>query len=95
MRLETKKELERFVPNGTDEKFDGNGSDAVGIKGHNSALVDIDSHKFDAINIDKDLVGDEKDIEIATSDGLVSSKVDPSMEQSTWEQTWPTASDLQ
>jgi hypothetical protein len=26
---------------------------------------------------------------------LVSSKVDPSMEQSTWEQTWPTASDLQ
>jgi hypothetical protein len=71
------------VPNGTDEKFDGIGSDAVDIKGHNSAVVDIDSHKFDAINIDKDLVGDEKDIEIATSDGLVSSKVDPSMEQST------------
>jgi hypothetical protein len=54
----------RFVPDGTKEKFDGNGSDVIGIKGHSSAPVDIDGHKSDAIDIDKDLVGDEKDIEI-------------------------------
>ncbi|KAG6755807.1 hypothetical protein POTOM_039212 [Populus tomentosa] len=54
-----------FVPDGTKEKFDGNGSDAIGIKGHSSAPVDIGGHKSDAIDIDKDLVGDEKDIEIA------------------------------
>ncbi|XP_011022746.1 PREDICTED: uncharacterized protein LOC105124423 [Populus euphratica] len=35
---------------------------------HGSASVDIDSHKSDAIKFDKDLVGDEKDIEIAASD---------------------------
>lgn len=40
-----------------------NGSDAIGIKGHSSAPFYIDGHKSDAINIDKDLVGDEKDIE--------------------------------
>ncbi|KAG6758090.1 hypothetical protein POTOM_038424 [Populus tomentosa] len=54
-----------FVPGGTKEKFDGNGSDAIGIKGHSSAPVDIGGHKSDVIDIDKDLVGDEKDIEIA------------------------------
>jgi hypothetical protein len=32
----------RFVPDGTKEKFDGNGSDVIGIKGHSSAPVDID-----------------------------------------------------
>jgi len=53
------------VPDGTKEKFDGNGSDAIGIKGHSYAPVDIDGHKYDATDIDKDLVGDEKDIEIA------------------------------
>ena len=53
------------MPDGTNEKYDGNGSDAIGIKGHNSAPVDIDGYKSDVINIDKDLVGDEKDIEIA------------------------------
>ena len=52
------------MPDGTKEKFDGNGSDVIGIKGHSSAPVDIDGHKYDAIDIDKDLVGDEKDIEI-------------------------------
>jgi hypothetical protein len=52
------------VPGGTNEKFDGNGSDAIGIKGHGSAPVDIDCYKSDVINIDKDFVGDEKDIEI-------------------------------
>jgi len=57
-------DLWRFVPDGTNEKFDGNGSDAIGIKGHGSAPVDINCHKSDVINIDKDLVGDEKDIEI-------------------------------
>jgi len=30
------------VSDGTKEKFDGNGSDAIGIKGHSSAPVDID-----------------------------------------------------
>ena len=53
------------MPGGTNEKFEGNGSDAIGIKGHRSAPFYIDGHKSDAINIDKDLVGDEKDIEIA------------------------------
>ena len=42
------------MPNGTKEKFDDNGSDAIGIKGHSSAPVDIDGHKYDAIDIDKD-----------------------------------------
>ena len=51
------------MPGGTNEKFEGNGSDAIGIKGHRSAPFYIDGHKSDAINIDKDLVGDEKDIE--------------------------------
>jgi hypothetical protein len=37
----------RCVPNGTDEKFNGNGFDAVDIEGHTSALVDIDG----AINL--------------------------------------------
>jgi hypothetical protein len=52
------------------------------IKGHDSA-VGIDGHKSDAINIDKNLVGDEKDIEITASYGLVSSREDPLMEKST------------
>ncbi|KAG6736912.1 hypothetical protein POTOM_060149 [Populus tomentosa] len=52
-----------FVPDGTNEKFDGNGSDAIGIKGYSSAPFYIDGHKSDAINIDKNLVGYEKDIE--------------------------------
>ena len=30
------------MPDGTKEKFDGNGSDVIGIKGHSSAPVDAD-----------------------------------------------------
>jgi hypothetical protein len=65
-----------LMQNGTDEKFNGNVFDAVDVEGHSSALVDIDRwrHKSDAIDVDKDLVGDEKDIKIDAGDGLVSSK---------------------
>ena len=84
----------RFVPDGTKEKFDGNGSDAIGIKGHNSAPVNIDGHKSDAIDIDKDLVGDKKDIEIAAVMVWFPAKEIPRWNSQTWE-TWPTASDFQ
>nr|TKS10210.1 hypothetical protein D5086_0000085690 [Populus alba] len=84
-----------FVPDRTKEKFDGNGSDAIGIKGHNSAPVSIDGHKSDAIDIDKDLVGDEKDIEIAAVMVWFPTKEIPRWNSQTWEQTWPTASDFQ
>jgi hypothetical protein len=83
------------VPDGTKEKFDGNGSDAIGIKGHNSAPVNIDGHKSDAIDIDKDLVGDKKDIEIAAVMVWFPAKEIPRWNSQTWEQTWPTASDFQ
>lgn len=74
----------RSVPNGIDEKLDGNKSAAVDIEGHGSAAVDIEghesdaveieAHESDAVEIDKDLAGDEKDIKITKNDSLVSSR---------------------
>ncbi|CAK7356822.1 unnamed protein product [Dovyalis caffra] len=74
----------RSVPNGTDEKLDGDVSDAIDIDGHGSAAVDIEGrgsaavdiegNESAAIDIDTDLAGDEKDNEIAANDSLVSSK---------------------
>ena len=62
------------MPDGTKEKFDGNGSDAI--------------------DIDKDLVGDKKDIEIAAVMVWFPAKEIPRWNSQTWE-TWPTASDFQ
>ncbi|KAG6780371.1 hypothetical protein POTOM_013226 [Populus tomentosa] len=64
----------RSVPNGIDEKLDGNKSAAVDIEGKESDAIEIEGHESDAIEIDKDLAGDEKDIKITKNDSLVSSK---------------------
>ncbi|KAJ6942235.1 dentin sialophosphoprotein [Populus alba x Populus x berolinensis] len=64
----------RSVPNGIDEKLDGNKSAAVDIEGQESDAIEIEGHESDAIEIDKDLAGDEKDIKIPKNDSLVSSK---------------------
>ncbi|XP_050232307.2 uncharacterized protein LOC126681000 isoform X2 [Mercurialis annua] len=48
--------------NGTDEKQDGEGSDAVDIDGPGSAGFDVEGHESGAVDIEKDWANDEKEV---------------------------------
>ncbi|KAJ9190299.1 hypothetical protein P3X46_001517 [Hevea brasiliensis] len=64
----------RSEQNGTGEKQDGDGSDAVDIDGPGSAAHDVEGHESDAVDIEKDLADNEKEVELAANDSLVPSK---------------------
>ncbi|KAG8643335.1 hypothetical protein MANES_11G028800v8 [Manihot esculenta] len=66
----------RSGQNVTDEKQDGNGSDAVDIEGPVSTAFDVEGHESDAVDIEKDLDDDddEKELELAANNSLLASK---------------------